>query len=116
MAALLSLVLRGGVLLAALLVLIGGVGELLAYGDRPAAALLRRPLDLEAWTPAKLLPRALAGQPEAWIALGLWVLILTPVARVALSALLFARERDWLYTGVVLWVLALLILGLLGRI
>ncbi|MEZ0321403.1 MAG: DUF1634 domain-containing protein [Thermus sp.] len=116
MAALLSLVLRGGVLLAALLVFIGGVEELLAYGDRPASALLRHPVGLEAWALAGLLPRALAGQPEAWVALGLWVLILTPMARVALSALLFAWERDWLYTGVTLWVLTLLILSLLGKI
>jgi uncharacterized membrane protein len=45
--------------------------------------------------------------------LGLLLLIATPIARVAFSAVAFVLERDWLYTGVTLFVLALLLYSLL---
>ncbi len=53
---------------------------------------------------------ALALKPYAIISLGLLVLIAIPVARVAVSVIAFAIERDWLYvmiTGFVLLVLLL---------
>ena len=42
------------------------------------------------------------------------LLIATPIARVALSVLVFLLERDWLYVGITLVVLALLTYSLLG--
>jgi uncharacterized membrane protein len=59
-----------------------------------------------------LLPRLLAVQPLAVTQLGLIVLVLTPVVRVAASLLAFAFERDWLYVWVSTAVLALLLISL----
>jgi len=56
--------------------------------------------------------QALTG--EGLIEVGLLLLIATPIARVALSAVLFARQRDWLYVGITLLVLALLTYSLLA--
>ena len=56
------------------------------------------------------------GDPLAILALGLIVLLLTPVARVAISIFAFARERDWLYVGITTLVLLILLMSfLLGR-
>jgi uncharacterized membrane protein len=48
------------------------------------------------------------------IQLGLLVLIATPVARVAFSVVAFALERDWLYVGITLLVLVVLLFSLAG--
>jgi uncharacterized membrane protein len=53
-------------------------------------------------------------EPRALMQLGLLILVATPVARVALSVVGFALERDRLYVAVTLAVLSLLLLGLLG--
>jgi uncharacterized membrane protein len=57
---------------------------------------------------------AAALRARALMQLGLLILVATPVARVALSVVGFALERDRLYVAVTLGVLALLLLGLLG--
>ncbi len=51
--------------------------------------------------------------PNAVIALGLLVLIATPILRVAISAIVFFLERDRLYVLITLFVLAVLILSFL---
>jgi uncharacterized membrane protein len=53
-------------------------------------------------------------QPLAIIQLGLLLLIATPVARVFFSIIGFAMERDWLYIGVTIVVLLLLLHSLTG--
>ena len=56
------------------------------------------------------------GEPLALVALGLLLLLLTPIARVAFSILVFALERDWLYTVITIIVLLILLVSLaLGR-
>lgn len=58
----------------------------------------------------------LAVQGQAIMALGLLILIATPVMRVAVSIVAFAMQRDWIYLAITSTVLALLILSfLLGR-
>jgi len=113
-ALLLSLVLRVGVLLSALLVLLGGVGELWAHGAVPVGAILQAAPGAQGWSPLALMPEAWQGRPEALVRLGLLLLLLTPVARVALAAILFLLEGDAFYAGVALWVLGLLVLSLTG--
>ena len=54
---------------------------------------------------------ARAGKPYAIIGLGLLLLIATPVLRVALSVFFFLAQRDWLYVGITLFVLAVLMLS-----
>jgi len=58
-----------------------------------------------------VLSGVLALKPYAIIALGLLVLIAIPVVRVAVSIVAFARQRDWLYVGITLFVLAMLLLS-----
>jgi uncharacterized membrane protein len=58
---------------------------------------------------------ALAGRGRGVIQLGLLILIATPVARVAFSALAFGRQRDATYVVVTMIVLAVLVYSLLGR-
>ncbi|MNY07064.1 hypothetical protein D3C86_1398490 [compost metagenome] len=45
--------------------------------------------------------------------LGLLCLILTPMLRVVTSLILFIKQRDWLYTGLCAFVLAMLLIGML---
>lgn len=54
---------------------------------------------------------------EAFIVLGLLLLIATPVMRVAVSVFAFLIERDWIFVAITSVVLALLILSFfLGRV
>ena len=59
---------------------------------------------------------AAAGKPYAVIGLGMLLLILTPIVRVALSVLFFLTQRDWLYVATSLFVLAVLSLSLFSGI
>jgi len=52
------------------------------------------------------------GSGRAIIELALLLLIATPVARVAFSAVAFAVEGDYLYVGITLIVLAILLYSL----
>lgn len=54
------------------------------------------------------------GDGESIIDVGLFILVLTPVARVLASVILFALvDRDWFYTAVTLIVLILTLVSLL---
>jgi uncharacterized membrane protein len=52
------------------------------------------------------------GDSASIIQLGVLLLIATPVARVFISVIGFARERDWMYVACSLLVLALLVYSL----
>lgn len=52
------------------------------------------------------------GSASAIIELGVLVLLATPVFRVAASIFLFLFERDWLYTTLTAFVLALLLISI----
>lgn len=100
--------LRTGVVIAAMVVLMGGVLLLTRHGGthvdyrtfhgEPAA--LRHV--------SGIISGALHGQARAVIQLGLLLLIATPVARVVLCAIGFSRERDYRYVVITLIVLAVL--------
>jgi uncharacterized membrane protein len=108
LAARIARLLRVGVLLSAVVTLAGGALLLLDRGGAPAnlAAFPRPtapPSDLLA-----ILRGALALEPRALTQLGVVLLIATPVARVALTFVDFARRRDRAYvvlTGLVLLLL-----------
>ena len=59
---------------------------------------------------------ARAGKPYAIISLGIFLLILTPIVRVALSVFFFLDQQDWLYVGITLFVFAVLMFSLLSGI
>lgn len=106
--------LRVGVLLAASVVLAGGLLYLAGHGgDLPHYRVFRgEPSDLRhvvgiAGDAARL-------SAPGIIQLGLLLLIATPVARVAFAVLGFALERDHMYVTVSLIVLGVLIFSLAG--
>ena len=95
--------LRGGVSLAAALVLTGGAWYV--------ASSSRSVPNYGQFYPEMKGVGALAtlGWPEKLIEIGLLVLIATPVARVAFSLAAFAIERDRMYVWFTLAVLAILL-------
>ena len=112
--AIVSYVLRFGVLLSLAITLLGTV---LLFTLDPSQAVVRRtgppvPHDL-----AGLLAGLLQLQPEAIIDAGLLLLIATPVLRVAVSVVAFLRDKDYVYTAITLFVLAVLLASFfLGRV
>src|SRR5215510_7320661 len=112
---LLGELLRTGVLLAALVVLVGGVVYLTRH-DLPVTnyrVFQGEPSELR--TIAGILHEALALRGRGLIQLGLLILIATPIARVTFSFFAFLYQRDWLYAMVTFMVLGLLLYSLLGR-
>ena len=57
--------------------------------------------------------RIRAGNPHAVLTVGLFVLTLVPLARVAFCFILFISERDYTYVAFTAYVLAGLIVGVL---
>ncbi len=110
-----SFVLRLGVNLAAAIVLVGAVVFLYRHGQElPNYAVFRgEPTDLR--TIGGILGDAAALRGRGLIQLGLLVLVATPVARVVISLVVFAVQRDRIYVAVTLVVLALLLLSLTGH-
>jgi uncharacterized membrane protein len=106
--------LRAGVLLSALVVLIGGVIYLLRHGHSPVnfRAFRGEPADLR--DIRGIVSDTLALRGRGIIQLGLLLLIATPVARVAFSIFGFAEERDRMYvvfTGIVFSILLYSLIG-----
>ena len=112
--AVMSPVLRYGVLIAAGLILAGVVLFVLTGGAR---AILLSPQVLPANAEANpasvraVLDALTPPQPAAMTDLGLLILMVTPVAGVAVAAITFALRRDWLYVGLAAYVLLMLAIG-----
>jgi uncharacterized membrane protein len=110
-----AVLLRLGVNLSAAIVLVGGVVFLVRHGHQlPHYEVFRgEPTDLR--TIGGIVRDAAALSGRGLIQLGLLVLMATPVARVALSLVVFSLQRDRTYVAVTLIVLALLLLSLTGH-
>jgi Predicted membrane protein len=106
--------LQGGVLVAALLGVLGGALFLARHGGEKPDYRAFRGQEAPYRSAESVLEGVVAGRAEAIIMLGLLVLIATPIARVALSAFLFAAQRDWTYFAVTLVVFSLLVWSLLS--
>jgi len=108
-------VLRSGVIISASVVFLGGVIYLFRHGLSPIdyKTFHAGPLDLR--TVIGILMNAFLGHGRGFIQLGLLLLIATPITRVALSILLFARQKDKLYVVITLIVFCILTWSLLGR-
>jgi len=114
-----SHVLRAGVIIAGAITLLGIV-LFMALGTRTGQSLSLHqilhggpPIPL---TPDEILNGVDTGKPLEIVYLGLFVLILTPVTRVAMTIVLFAKQRDWTFVVLTSIVLGVLILGLTGLI
>jgi len=106
--------LRAGVVLAAAVVLAGGLIYLLLHGAaQPGYHVFRgEPADLRSIR--GIVAEAVTLRGRGIIQLGLLLLIATPIARVAFSVYAFARQGDRIYIVVTLIVLTLLLYGLAG--
>jgi uncharacterized membrane protein len=106
--------LRTGVILAAAVVLAGGVLYLAKYGgQKPRYQVFRgEPSDLR--QVSQIFTNAISLNARGLIQLGMLILIATPVARVAFSVFAFAAQRDWLYVSITLIVLAVLVYSLVS--
>jgi uncharacterized membrane protein len=116
-AALIGRVLRISVAIAAALVLIGLVLVVLDPGDvgRPSLdTALGRAGEVPHVTPRTILDGIREGNGQAVIQLGLLVLIISPSVRVAITVLVFVRERRRVLAGLAAFVLLILLLGLVG--
>jgi uncharacterized membrane protein len=116
-----AMLLRIGVIAAAVLVAIGGV-LVLRHPESPVPnyTVFHAPGDHAADASANVAIHSISaifeqlhtGSGGSIIALGLLVLVATPIARVIFAVVGFARERDLLYTVVSLIVLAILAFSL----
>ena len=106
-------ILQGGVILSASIILIGLLMLLLNPAGFSVSELLSFPHSFD-----QIWAGLLALHPQAIIALGLMLLIATPVLRVAVSIVAFALERDARFVVITALVLVILLLSnvLLGDI
>jgi uncharacterized membrane protein len=107
--------LRAGVILACSIMLAGGVVYIFRHGgERESYAVFHgEPATLESirgiWHEVR------AGSARGIIQLSVLTMIATPVMRVAFAVYGFTRQKQWIFTGISLTVLALLAFGLSER-
>lgn len=106
--------LGAGVILAVAVVLFGAVLLLARHGSETVDYRVFRGEPRMLTTPQGIVEGASRLRGRAIIDLGLLLLILTPVARVAFSAVAFFRARDRLYTCITMVVLLILLYSLVG--
>lgn len=107
--------LRAGVIAAAAVISAGGVIYLIRHGQSRMDYGVFRTQPPDFCNVSGIIRETFAGRGRGLIQLGLLILIATPVARVVFSVFAFARQKDRLYVGVTLLVLAILAYSLLGR-
>ena len=110
-----SRLLRTGVLLSIAVIATGMIITFVHhpsyFSSRPALGSLTSTEVHYPRTLVAVLQGTIAGRGQAIISLGVLLLIATPVARVALSIIVFAIERDRLYVGITAVVLTLLLIS-----
>lgn len=104
--------LQAGVLLASAVVLLGGILYVRAHAGAPMSYRTFTSEPAELRHPARVFHLIATGDGAAIVQLGLLLLIATPIARVVFAVVGFAIERDRLYVGVSLVVLAVLMISL----
>lgn len=105
--------LRAGVLLAASVVLLGGILYLHHSANARPDYHTFHGVRSGLTTIQGVVHGAASLDPESVIQLGLLLLIATPIARVLFSVFAFGLERDWLYVCLTLVVLGVLLFSLL---
>ena len=90
--------LRIGVVTACTIALISGIYYLIRNGGETIPNYTIFHKEQASFTSIKGIFNGLTTlSPKEWIQLGVIVLMLTPIIRVALSLIDFARQKDWLY-------------------
>jgi len=109
-----SLVLRWGVLLSMGVVILGGIVYIYRHGHEA--------IDYSTFTGEPYFTRNLNAiavavvnfKGRAIIQAGILLLIATPIARVLFSVVGFVLEKDYLYVGITLLVLAIIVASMMG--
>ena len=107
--------LRTGVITSAVIVLIGGIIYLVQNSSTVPHYHAFQAASTRADNLSGIMDNIQALNSYGIIQLGLLVLIATPIARVILSVVAFALERDLLYMGATLIALGILLYSLLVR-
>lgn len=105
--------LRVGVVLAAAVVFVGGVMYLVQHGSAAPDYHTFHAVPDNLRSLPGIMHEAMALQSRGIIQFGLLLLVLTPVSRVAFSAIGFLEERDRMYVIITLIVLSVLLFSLL---
>jgi uncharacterized membrane protein len=104
--------LRFGVILSSSVVLLGGIVYLIRHGgQQPQFGSFHGEPD-KMKSPGPMLQAIWHGEGRPLIALGLLLLIVTPIARIVFSIIGYLLERDYLYVLITLFVLAVILWNL----
>jgi uncharacterized membrane protein len=103
-----SAVLRGGVLLSGGVIFLGLVLFFIQNHSTNLNDITKVPFSYQ---PGTIFGQIAHGSGTAIILLGLMLLILTPVSRIAVSTITFAVERDWRYVAITALVLLILLVS-----
>lgn len=106
-----SYVLRGGVIVSAAVI---ALGVLLFYIELLAGRITLAAAQAFPHSFGGELAALRTGSPVAVVVLGLLLLLITPVTRVAVSIVVFALEHDRLYTVITAIVLLILVISFLS--
>lgn len=106
-------ILRTGVLLSMLIVAFGGVVYLYRHGHSVISYVQFKGVPEFVHTPSGIWHGILTFRGRAIIQAGIILLIATPVLRIIVSGIGFILEKDYLYTGISLLVLLIIIFSAL---
>ena len=108
-----SALLRYGVIVSALVIILGLVLLLAQVGLTAFVSIprIQNPESTDLTSLRAVLRQLLPPEPQAVMDAGILLLIATPVLTVGASAISFALEGDWLYVVITTFVFAMLILG-----
>jgi uncharacterized membrane protein len=106
--------LRGGVLLSTLIVILGGIVYLWRHGEQLPEYKTFHGQPMAFRTIPGIFQSVFEGKGRGIIQLGVLVLIATPFVRVAFSIFGYFREKDYLYMGVTLLVLGIILFSMMG--
>jgi uncharacterized membrane protein len=109
-----GIILRTGVIIAAVVVLTGGVLYLSAHGSAAPSYSRFQGAPRALTHFSTIVSGVRSFNPLFIIQLGLLVLMATPVIRVVACAIGFALERDWTYVWISAIILSLLLVSLIG--
>jgi len=113
-----SIVLRVGVIVSGAVILLGLVLSLIPSMDKGSGVTIHQLLDnggtRVSVTPGSILEGLKSFDPISIIQLGLLLLILTPIVRVAMTLMLFIKQADLIFVTITGIVLVVLLLGFSG--
>jgi uncharacterized membrane protein len=108
-------IMRTGLWISVIIVSIGGMLYLLQNGQHVVHYDTLQHDPRVVTSMSGILREAFTFSAEGIIWLGLLILVLTQVVRVALTAMLFFKDKDWIFTGISLIILVILIYSIFWR-